>query len=59
MTKKLYLVERLVVEYQYIAADSEDEAKEIALDTGEWDRDVVWEGDELFYGVRAEFKGEA
>ena len=31
MSKKLYLVERLVVEYQCIAADSEDEAKEIAL----------------------------
>lgn len=59
MTKKLYLVKRLVVEYQYIAADSEDEAKEIALDAGEWDSDVVWEGDELFYGVRAEYKGEA
>lgn len=59
MTKKLYLVERLVVEYQYIAADTEEEAIEDALDTGEWDRDVVLEGDELFYGVRAEYKGEA
>ena len=59
MTKNLYLVERLVVEYQYIAADTEEEAIEDALDTGEWDRDVVWEGDELFYGVRAEYKGEA
>ncbi|CAH1066793.1 Uncharacterised protein [Acinetobacter phage MD-2021a] len=26
MMKKLYLVERLVVEYQYIDADSEEEA---------------------------------
>ena len=51
MTKNLYLVERLVVEYQYIAADTEEEAIEDALDTGEWDRDVVWEGDELFHGV--------
>ena len=59
MTKKLYLVERLVVEYQYLDADTEEEAKEIALDTGEWDRDVVREGDDLFYGVRAEYKGEA
>lgn len=59
MTKKLYLVKRLVIEYQYIDADSEDEAKEIALDAGEWDSDVVWEGDDLFYGVRAEYKGEA
>ena len=59
MTKKLYLVERLVVEYQYVAADSEDEAIQDALDCGEWDRDYIEEGDELFYGVRAEFKGEA
>ena len=59
MTKKLYLVKRLAVEYQYIAADTEEEAIEDALDTGEWDRDVVREGDELFYGVRAEYKGEA
>lgn len=56
---KLYLVERLVVEYQYIAADSEEEAIEIAKDTGEWDRETIGQGDELFYGVRAEYKGEA
>lgn len=56
---KLYLVERLVVEYQYIAADTEDEAKEIALDTCEWDRETISQGDELFYGVRTEYKGEA
>lgn len=57
--KKLYLVERLVVEYQYIAADSEDEAIEDALYCGEWDREVIGQDDDLFYGVRAEFKGEA
>lgn len=56
--KKLYLVERLVVEYQYIAADTEEEAIEDALDCGEWDREPVKDGDKLFYGVRAEFKGE-
>lgn len=59
MTKKLYLVERLVVEYQYIAADTEEEAIEDALDTGEWDRKVVSQDNELFYGVRAEYKGES
>lgn len=59
MTKKLYLVERMVVEYQYIPADTEDQAKEIALDTGEWDRETIGQGDDLFYGVRAEYKGEA
>lgn len=56
---KLYLVERMVVEYQYIAADSEEEAIQDALDCGEWDRETIGQGDELFYGVRAEFKGEA
>lgn len=57
--QKLYLVERLVVEYQYIAADSEEEAIQGALDCGEWDREPIEIGDELFHGVRAEFKGEA
>ncbi|AWD93346.1 hypothetical protein AB9_118 [Acinetobacter phage vB_AbaM_B9] len=56
---KLYLVERLVIEYQYIAANSEEEAIQDALDCAEWDREAVGQGDELFYGVRAEFKGEA
>lgn len=56
---KLWLVERLVVEYQYVAAESEEEAIEIAKDTGEWDRETIGQGDELFYGVRAEFNGEA
>jgi hypothetical protein len=59
MSQKLYLVERLVVEYQYIAADSEEEAIQDALDCGEWDREVIGDYDELFHGVRTEFKGEA
>ena len=45
--KKLYIVERLVVEYQYIAADTEEEAIEDALDCGEWDRETIGQGDEL------------
>lgn len=56
---KLYLVERLVVEYQHISADSEEEAIEDALDCGEWDRELIDQGDELFHGIRAESKGES
>lgn len=58
MIKKLYLVERMVVEYQYIPADSLEEAIEEAVNCGEWDRESVHEGDDLFHGIRAEYKGE-
>lgn len=56
------MVERLVVEYQLVAANSEEEAIDDALGCGEWDREPLQEGDELedfFYGVRAIDKGEA
>jgi len=61
MSKHLFLVERLVVEYQYIVADSAEEAVEDAVNCGEWDRETLTEGDdlsEIFYGVRATPKGE-
>lgn len=55
MSKNLYLVERLVVEYQLVAADSEEQAIYDAIEYGEWDRENLEEGDELYYGEKAKF----
>lgn len=49
----LYQVERLQIQYQFVEADSEEQAIEIAQDTGEWDTDSFSEDQELFYGMKA------
>lgn len=49
----LYQVERLQIQYQFVEAESEEQAIEFAQDCGEWDTDSFTNDQELFYGLKA------
>ena len=48
----LYQVQRLVVEYTTIEAQSETEALNLAEICGDYDREPLQEDDEVFYGFK-------
>lgn len=48
-----YMVERLQIQYQFVEAESEEDAIRFAEDCGEWDTDSFSKDEELFHGTRA------
>lgn len=49
----MYMVERLQIQYQFVEAETEEEAIYSAEECGEWDTDSFSKDQELFHGTRA------
>lgn len=48
----MYMVERLQIQYQFVEADTEEEAIHFAEQCGEWDTESFNKDQDLFYGTR-------